>query len=262
VVWPAVKRMMTVPQFAEYIRTFNFSPWRPSGMVLHNTGAPSLAQRPQGFTQQHLDNLEGYFKNDQGWPSGPHLFIDDNEPAISVFSHLNRPGTHSPSWNGTHLGVELLGDYSYEDDDTGRGAAVVNNAVAAFAILHARLGLDPDRIKFHKEDPRTTHDCPGKDLFADKAEFIQSVKEYMGSGGDWVGIVEPPAPRTGITNTPGDTLNVRPWPSTGRPPIAALAHRTTITILGEAMNGTTKWLRMTHQNIKGWVSAAYVKEST
>ena len=40
---------------------------------------------------------------------------------------------------------------------------VRDNTIAALASLHAKLGLDPRGLRFHKEDPKTTHkDCPGK----------------------------------------------------------------------------------------------------
>lgn len=258
--WPAIKKSLTIPEFAEYVRGFNFSPWRPQGMVLHNTGSPTLAQRPEGFLPIHLENLENYFRFQNGWSAGPHLFIDDNEPSVSLFSPMNHPGVHTPSWNGTHLGVELLGDYSTEDDETGRGARVVKNAVAVFGILHARLGLDPDKIKFHKDDPRTTHDCPGKHLFADKLEFIQSVHEYMGSGGDWKGVEPKSTQHLAVTRTPGDTLNVRSESSARGSILEALPDKTQIEIIGSAMNGSTKWLRINHQGVLGWVAARYVEE--
>lgn len=258
--WPALKKSLTVPQFAAYVEALDFKPWRPSGMVLHNTGAPSLAQRTQGFLQEHLINLEDFFRNAQGWSGAPHLFIDDNEPSISLFNPLNQPGVHSPSFNGTHLGVELLGDFSREDDDSGRGALVVKNAVAAFGILHARLGLDPDKIKFHKDDPKTTHDCPGRDLFEDKLEFIEAVKGYMGSGGDWQGMTPPPPKRTGVTKTPGDTLNVRATSSASGNRVAVLTDGSQVEIIGSAMNGSTNWLRINHLTGQGWVAARYVVE--
>jgi len=262
--WVApIKKAKTVAEFEDYVTGFVFMPWRPSGMTLHNTGAPSLAQRPQGFLQVHMDNLEVYFRDQRGWSGAPHLFVDEDQ--IWLFNPLNRPGVHSPSYNGTHLGVELLGDFSREDDDSGRGAQVVKTAVAAFAILHAKLGLDPEKIKFHKDDPLTTHDCPGKDLFEDKLEFINAVKGYMGSGGDWTGLV-PDKRALGTVKTPKlsngsfDTLNMRDQSSARGAILKTLENNARVEILGSAMNVTTKWLRINHAGTFGWVSAAYILE--
>ena len=71
----------------------------------------------------------------------------------------------------------MLGDYATEAFDTDRGAKVRDNAVAAVATLSAVLGLDPDTMRLHKEDPATDHDCPGKNV--SKADFIQRVKELI-----------------------------------------------------------------------------------
>jgi N-acetylmuramoyl-L-alanine amidase CwlA len=142
---------------------------------LHNTAVPTLAQRPNGFTKQHILNLEIYYRDQMQWKAGPHLFVDDKQ--IWVFTPLTVSGTHSPSWNKTALGVEMLGDYDRDDFAAGRGLKVQKNAVAAIATLTAMLGIDPDTMKLHKEDPLTTHACPGKNVIKNK--FIQAVKDLM-----------------------------------------------------------------------------------
>ena len=70
--------------FDSYCHALRWSAWRPSFIVLHNTAAPTLAQRPNGFTKQHILNLEGFYRDTQGWKAGPHLFIDDKQ--IWVFT--------------------------------------------------------------------------------------------------------------------------------------------------------------------------------
>jgi len=161
--------------------------WQPDFIVLHNTGEPNLANRPNGLIYQHILGLQSYYRDDQGWSGGPHLFIDDLQ--IWVFTPLTVPGVHSPSWNSLALGIEMLGDYDTEDFDLGRGAMVRDNAVAAIAILSAVLGIDPDTMRLHREDPRTTHHCPGDNV--NKEEFIQLVKRFMGNSTP--AEVEPPA---------------------------------------------------------------------
>lgn len=146
-------------------------------MVLHNTYAPTLVQRPIGFTKQHLLNLENFFKG-KGWSAGPHLFIDDHK--IHVFTPLTVSGVHSPSWNKQAIGVEMLGDYEKELFATGRGKFVRENTVAAIATLSAVLGIDPGTMRLHKEDKLTSHKtCPGKNVL--KAEIIAEVKALMAS---------------------------------------------------------------------------------
>lgn len=161
--------------FDSYCHALTWSGWRPSFIVLHNTASPTLAQRPNGFTKQHILNLEGYYRDTMHWSAGPHLFVDDRQ--IWVFTPLTMSGVHSPSYNKLALGVEMLGDYDKDEFDSGRGAKVRNNAVAAIATLSAVLGIDPDTMRLHKEDPLTTHACPGKKV--SKPKFIQAVKDLM-----------------------------------------------------------------------------------
>jgi hypothetical protein len=69
--------------------------------------------------------------------------------------------------------IEMVGNYTRDPFDSGDGAIVRDNAVHALAVLHIARGLDPKTIKFHKEDPRTTHKtCPGKNVV--KADVHQA----------------------------------------------------------------------------------------
>jgi hypothetical protein len=86
-------------------------------------------------------------------------------------------GVHSPSWNKLALGIEMLGDYEKEAFDGARGLKVRNNAVEAIATLSAVLGIAPDTMRLHREDPLTTHACPGKNV--KKLEVIQEVQELL-----------------------------------------------------------------------------------
>jgi hypothetical protein len=165
----------TPAQFDAYCHQLEWLAWRPSFVVVHNTAIPSLAQRPDGFTEDHIHNLEAFYRDVRKWSAGPHLFIDDRR--IWVFTPLIVSGTHSPSWNKTSIGVEMLGDYESEPFDSGRGQGVRENAVAALASLHAILGLDPQTLRLHREDPLTTHACPGKGVR--KFELIQRVQDLV-----------------------------------------------------------------------------------
>ncbi len=160
-------------EFKSYVAGLIWDEWRPEFIVLHNTGEPTLAQRPNGITAQTINGLVSYYRDEQGWSAGPHLFIDDRQ--IWVFTPLTVSGVHSPSWNNVALGVEMLGDYDREEFDSDRGLAVQQHAVAAIAILSTALGIDPETMRLHREDPGTDHHCPGDNV--DKAAFIQKVKE-------------------------------------------------------------------------------------
>jgi hypothetical protein len=175
-VWKGiVGKSFTPAAFDKYCHELQWTAWRPSFITLHNMGAPSLAQRPDGLTEQHIQNLVTYYRDQQKWPAGPHLFIDDKQ--IWVFTPLTVSGVHSPSWNKIALGFEMLGDFEKESFDSGRGLKVRKNAVAAIATVSAILGLDPNTMKLHREDTATTHACPGKNVR--KLEVIQEVQDLM-----------------------------------------------------------------------------------
>ena len=251
---PIVGKQMSIPEFQKYVNGLRFDNWRPSFVVLHNTGAPSLAGWMGYPVNKRIENLVDYYKR-LGWSAGPHAFIDDKK--IIPFTPLNVRGVHSPSWNGTALGIECVGDYAREAFDSGPGAKVRDNAVAALAIIHAKLGLDPETIKLHKEDRRTTHDCPGKNV--KKADIIRRVQEYMGHAGEHVTedeeVIILPQPRVGTTNTSG--LNLRASPSASSKVISVLDKGIRLAVLGEAMNGDTKWLHV-KAGKEGWTAARFV----
>jgi hypothetical protein len=171
----------TPAEFAKYVKT-TVNPelrqrghWRPGFIVLHHTGVPSIRQRPQGFTSENMKALAHYYGN-EGWRSGPHVFIDQN--GIWVFTRLTRRGTHSPSWNRVAWGIEQLGNFITENYQDGDGAKIRDNAIAAIAILSVARGFNAESLLFHREDRRTTHkDCPGKTC--KKPDVVAKVKSEI-----------------------------------------------------------------------------------
>lgn len=181
---PIVGVRFTPEEFLQYVKS-NVVPalkgrlsFKPTFIVLHNTAVPSIAQRRTGFTREHMYGLARYYGMDQGWRSGPHLFVDQN--GIWVFSPLDKVGTHSPCYNAKSWGIEQLGDFETESYDSGDGARIRENAVAAVAILTiaGNIKKGPQNannpIRFHKEDHCTTHHCPGDHCVKD--EIISSVE--------------------------------------------------------------------------------------
>jgi hypothetical protein len=157
----------TSDAFTTYVGGLSFTNWRPSFVVLHNTGAPTFGQWHDVPGDQRMLNLQAYYRDTMNWSGGPHLFIADD--LIWAFTPLTVPGVHSPSWNNVSWGVELVGDYSTEDLSPSLRA----NAISALATLHGVLGLDPSTLKLHREDPLTTHLCPGSGI--SKADFITNI---------------------------------------------------------------------------------------
>lgn len=270
---PIIGKAFPIPQLKIYIEGLDFN-WKPSLIVWHNTGLPTITQWEKtaetdikknlipGTTR--INNLVSFFRDQQGWPSGPHFFVWKD--VVWVFTPPNKKGTHSPSWNGIAIGIEMIADFSKEDDDSGTGLLIKNNSIALTAMLCEKLNLNPETaIKLHKEDKKTTHDCPGYDIAVDKDAMIDSVLEYMGHGGEHIGDAElsPAKERNGIVNVPiNDSLNLRENSSASSKIITKLKPKEPVIILNEAMNGSTKWFYIDWKDVdKGWVAAKYIKEN-
>lgn len=271
--WPAIKRDFTQDGFREYVANLKWGAWRPLLIVWHNTAAPSLAQweasaavdakagRTPGSTR--INSLENYFWKQKSWSGAPHLFIAPDR--IWVFNSLTSPGVHSPSWNNRSIGIEMIADFDREDDDSGSGLKVRNHTIFATAVLCETFGLDPAHaIKLHREDPRTTHACPGEDFARDKMEAIASVVALL-SGGEHdahedIEAPAKPADRIGVVLA--NDLSVRKGPGVTNKSVALLAKGDRVTILGEAKNGSTSWLKIRTPGgyEPYWVAGKFVQE--
>lgn len=255
----------TAAEFMAYLEGIQFGAWRPRFVTMHHTGAPNLATWRGWQTrakpvsdEQWMKNLAAYYGNEMKWSAGPHFFFTPNN--FCVLSPPTARGVHAVSFNAMSWGVECVGDFDVEKFD----GAVRDKYVEGLACLHLATGLalEPYErgvrgLHFHRDDPKTTKTCPGKGV--QKADVIARVKAKMaamaGDGDQPDERVEPVAQkndRTGTVNTDG--LNVRADASAKAPAVASLKKGAKITITGEAMNGTTKWLKIAD----GYVSAAFV----
>lgn len=167
---PIVNKGFTAEAFAKYVKTISPFPWRPQFVVLHNTALPTLGNWHSKPGDVRLGNLATYYQGME-WHAGPHLFVADD--LIWAFTPLWKTGVHSPSWNSISWGVETVGDFSYEEFKEPQKTLLVS----ALAALHTRAGLAPNTMKFHKEDPKTTHNCPGKNM--KKGELIALTEQAM-----------------------------------------------------------------------------------
>jgi hypothetical protein len=156
----------------EYVSNLSGPDWVPDFVVVHNTAIPRYNRWHKGENGLlNIRALEAYYRWDQKWSAGPHLFVAD---LIWVFTPLTVPGVHSPSWNGVAWGVETVGDYDKEPFVD----PVRENLISALKSMHGALGADPVTMKFHREDPLTTHKgCPGANIH--KPELVRLVAERL-----------------------------------------------------------------------------------
>jgi hypothetical protein len=152
--------------------------FHPTKVVIHNTATPNYPQWCESpVYPNRMRGLTDYYCQKCKWQGGPHMFVDDK--GFWLFNPLWKRGTHSPSFNASSWGIEMVGDYEKEPFDRGSGAVIRDNAVFAASVLLSYLGLPADNntILFHREDKATTHACPGKNV--SKPDFLKRVKATM-----------------------------------------------------------------------------------
>lgn len=176
---PVIGVPVTADEFPRYLAglppaTSKEWTWQPQGVTIHHMAEPSLAQRPLGLLSEHMRNLRDYYAS-LGWSAAPHLMVDDDQ--IWLFSPLTSRGVHAVSFNATHIGLEMLGDYDSEDPWSGRGREVITTAARAVAALCHHFQRGKFAINFHRDDPKTAKTCPGKRL--DASLFLSKVGECL-----------------------------------------------------------------------------------
>ena len=199
----------TRQQTLERINALQWTDWRPQGITLHNTAAPTLEQWAETGPRHdaRIRNLQSYYENDKGWHAGPHWFVSRNW--INWFSDPLRPGVHSRCFNATRFGIEMVGDYDQEEFNSGDGALVRDNAVFLIAALNLKFDFDPDDLKFHVECKKDNHDCPGKKVV--KAEVISRVRAMMAAlKSEPVMSARATVPASSSAGAPGRLRNIPP----------------------------------------------------
>lgn len=178
-----IKHGYVVEEFLEYLESvvakeFLKTVWRPRGVVLHNTGKinwPGVVNGKQITPEQRLDNMSVGWR-DAKFKAAPHLVLPP-DGLVWLSWPLWKPGTHSPSWNSTYWGIEMVGDFRSEHPT----AALLRTASMAMAGMYRLLGqqVDNNHFKLHKEDPKTSHkDCPGI-LCGPKDVWMMRIKSAM-----------------------------------------------------------------------------------
>lgn len=269
---PIVGKCFNTPKdFLAYLDGVTFGAWRPRFVTAHHTGSPDLKvwngwqKRAVPVTdEQWLKNLAAYYGNEMGWSAGPHFFFT---PAhYCVLTPPDRRGVHAVSFNALSWGVEMVGDF-----DSERLEGVLRDRyVAGLACLYIATGLkvspyifQQQGLHFHRDDPKTSKTCPGRSI--DKAILIREIELKIASmtGGDApaeqvAATVHPiAAKQTGRVNT--NDLSVRAGASAKTPVLGTIDKGATVTILGETMNGDTKWLNIAPGE---WVAARFVDIAT
>ena len=262
------KKVVSRTEFLELVEKVNVT-W-PKHVMIHNTWKPTLKQTLDYLKNhsvlQRLDNFgAGDYKKRN--VAGPHIFIfpvdGDN---IGLGCPLELTGFGSPGFNHNAWHIEGTANFDIDDDDAGPGFIVKDTmAFVAAALLNQRgLEADPHILKFHGEDPRTTHKgCPGSDLV--KSDFLARVQAYQenitdaGDHGDFLEEKPYPAKEMFVDTKVGDPLNVRDQGGMAGKPVAKLDRGAKVKVIGEAQNAATVWYQI--EKPKGWVSGKFLVEA-
>jgi len=73
-----VGQSFSVDAFRQYVDTISFDTWRPQFVVLHNTGAPKLADWHRVAAASACATWNLSIETTQQWSAGPHLFVADD----------------------------------------------------------------------------------------------------------------------------------------------------------------------------------------
>lgn len=170
-----VGRVWSPTTLAEYLKQVKPPVWATS-VTIHHTAAPSLAQRPDGLTAQHIRNIQSYYQKTLGWSRGPHFFIDEDQ--VWGMTPPTVKGIHAKSFNESSIGIEVLGNYDSESPVSGRGSLCWDTAASATLVLLNWLGIAPNArtVLFHRDDPKTSKSCPGNKVTKDF--FLALVEQH------------------------------------------------------------------------------------
>jgi len=173
---PIDGRCMTVAEFDKYISELAF-PSKRTSIFLHHTWRPTPETWAGKSTIEAMKRTyETYQWTDSsgrlhiGWTKGPHLFIA--EDGIWLFYDITKDGWHAGGENNVgSIGVEMVGNY----DSALPSGKILSTTLGALAVLHRHLGLDPDKLRFHRDVSQKT--CPGTKVT--KSWIIPQLKDEI-----------------------------------------------------------------------------------
>lgn len=158
-------RWATVADFTAYLATVPPPAWLKA-ITFHHTAAPT---RTQWIGLQHVVNLGVYYRDVQGWPSGPNLFLAAATVHDGIYqgTPILHQGTHAGPCNSSHLGIEIVGNYSTEPWPT-----PVSDLVYGVMVALCRwANLPAGKVVGHRECMPGHTACPGTKIDPNVVRF-------------------------------------------------------------------------------------------
>jgi hypothetical protein len=123
-----------------------------TGVTVHHTAIPTVAQ---WRGEQSMVAIGRHYRVTNKWSAGPHIFVGPD--GIWTGTPLTQRGIHAVSFNATHVGVEVVGNY----DAHGWLEPIRSYTYDVLELLLRRRGLLASKLNGHRNDPQTTKHCPG-----------------------------------------------------------------------------------------------------
>lgn len=170
---PAPFRRITVDQFAELVRLFNFKR-KITSFDVHHTWKP---RRRDFAGLKSIEAMDRHHRIERGFSDiAQHISLDP-QGFIWTGRSWNAPPASALGFNGNSKAgpfmMEMIGDF-----DKGKepfDGVQAENAYRIVAIILRHFNLGTQAIRFHNE--MSSKSCPGTSI--DKTAFIKRVKEAM-----------------------------------------------------------------------------------
>jgi N-acetylmuramoyl-L-alanine amidase len=180
---PMIGVVLTIPEWLEYVATYDFGSIPPSRLVLHHTFIPN-EQQWRGLAS--MRGMQGYYAG-LGWNAAPHIYVGPD--GIWLFTPMREVGIHAGKGNsGTvggklwySIGLEMVGYF----DTVLPGGAVWEGTRAVIGGLSRRLGIAPDQLVSFHRDYTSQKSCPG---------WAVTKPWVFGEVNAWLGNQAPPPP--------------------------------------------------------------------
>jgi hypothetical protein len=147
-------------EFVRYVEALDIPNPLPTRIFLHHTWKPTpetwrglstIMGMKAYYERQLWRDSQGRLR--EGWTVGPHLFVAQD--GIWLFSDLRHDGVGVYGHNYRTRHLEMVGDY----DAIKPTDPILESTVVALGVLHERLGLDVQKLNFHRDF--SDKSCPG-----------------------------------------------------------------------------------------------------
>ena len=275
--------MKTQYGFTRFDTSSEFKSWLSKQSVsrtvnklqVHHTGLPdySCFYKANGTTEDELTrqyNMKTYHVKTNGWNDiAQHFTVFPNGKIVTGRS-LNSNPAGITGWNTGAICVEIYGNFDKGKDTMTQ--AQKEAVIMLYGELCKKFRLTPSTSTIRPHAwftsggtylgdyiaGKSRKTCPGTNFmgFGNKKSafennFIPLIKSYIGGN---------TTPTTGfkpyIVRTTASSLNGRKGPGTNYAVVQTVPKDTAVTIVEEAMNGSTKWGKTASGY---WISLAYTK---